>query len=261
MSKPLPFHLTIRKLPWLAICVFLAIGRSTAAADTALTVDSICQKWKEHEKSIQSFEFVSESEHFQSGVFQNGRQAMSPLYKDKPKQPDTIFATKQRLLIDQTGRLRFEGDGQVWIIDRGDFGPRTTVTVIDGDVQTFLASRSETHDGPTKIVNSGGEGRMRDHRILPLRLALRPSEFNRGSKVCDPTKLSLTDETAEFEGDRVLVLKHELGTLWVDPAKDCLPVRYTQEAGGRVEDLIEISYVHDERFGWLPKSWKSTEKA
>ena len=73
--------------------------------------------------------------------------------------------------------------------------------------------------------------------------------------------LVLTNETADFEGNRVVIVKHGLGTMWVDPAKDYLPVRYTTEANGRVENLIEISYKHDDRFGWLPKSWKSIEKA
>ena len=157
---------------WLVMCFSLATTGLAEGSDPPFSIDDLKRKWKEHEELIKSFDFVAEGQHFDSGVFQNAIRGMSPLDKDKPKQPATTFPTKRRLLGDSTGRLRLEEDGQVWVPDRGEFAPSTTVTVINGDAQIFLASRTETKDFPIMVVNTAGQAQKRNDRVFPIRLVL-----------------------------------------------------------------------------------------
>jgi hypothetical protein len=59
------------------------------------------------------------------------------------------------------------------------------------------------------------------------------------------------------ENNKVLVLDHGEGELWVDPAKTFVPVRYTELKNGAVTRVVEISYALDAHHGWLPSGWKN----
>jgi hypothetical protein len=90
--------------------------------------------------------------------------------------------------------------------------------------------------------------------ILPLKLVYRPlSCFDAG-------KVSINGRQ-QFDGRSVLVLKCGDEIVWVDPARDYLPVRYYEMRGQAVLRFIEIEYLFDKGNGWVPKSWKDNSSS
>ncbi len=64
------------------------------------------------------------------------------------------------------------------------------------------------------------------------------------------------------ERETVVPAKDIVETLsvWIDPTKDFVPVRYSEQFGGIDLCVLNISYKHDSIDGWIPISWNGTVK-
>jgi hypothetical protein len=223
------------------------------ADDGSINTEIVIQKWQEHEQKIKSFDFRWDGVRFDSGTIGN-------TWQKKPgqtiNQPESTYPTKRRLVVDSRGRLRFEDDGTTWEFDKAEFKPKSTIKSFDGGIQTNFSDQGAL-GFPNLFENKAPtNGGAIDFRMIALQLALRPIDDGRGIFALD--KLSPTEETAVVENNPVVILNHKKGTVWIDPTKDCVPVRYTRQRGGTLDCLVEISYTYDKEHGWLPNSWKCT---
>ena len=75
----------------------------------------------------------------------------------------------------------------------------------------------------------------------------------------DPSTLKLTDQTESIENAPTLILTDGSKKIWVDPAKDFVPVKCIDQreyTSSPSSSEFNIEYKHDQSNGWLPISLK-----
>ena len=156
--------------------------------------------------------------------------------------------------MDAQERTRFEENGKEWAVDKAEFVPHTHVHIFDGKIgkTQFMAGALGF-----PIALFGGHAdysEIPNYWIHPLvAIVYRPFSYSNGMF---PSKtLTLTDKNATVENNPVIVLDHGKGDVWVDPAKDYLPVRYTLRRGGVDLYRMVLSYKNENDNGWLPQAW------
>jgi hypothetical protein len=234
------------------LATFALSGRVLAQQqETAgITLDTIVGKWKERDKQIESFVFVCDGEHFEVASFMARRA--SP----QDNVPDDVSHRHRRFVLSKDARNRFEEDGRVWDPDKAAYVPTRTIAVFDGKSRNILFVE-DRYENPHAFMDSrAGDTFGKDLRNLPIRMALCP--FRNGIREFSPEALVLTDERATIDHQEVLVLKSGRKKVWVDPAKDFLPVKREDEFGGFVNRVMEISYAQDKTYGWIPSAWTAS---
>jgi len=240
----------------LAIGVSMCVsGRISIADDTPVTLEKIIDTWKAREQKITSFDFHWWSKHFESEP-----DGVPPiLLEENPvRRPDATFIAMYRFATDaQNGQLRTRLDerGREWCPSTADFVPSNTVEILDLGIekrfhpQTLLGYPTLTTKGQVGLID------YHDIRSRPLRLAYRPLHSPIG---VFPGQMTLRKQIDTAEAPALLILEHPDAKVWVDPAKEFLPVRYTKGGPNSLHSELQINYAHDEMFGWVPQSWTST---
>jgi hypothetical protein len=164
-------------------------------------------------------------------------------------------------------RIRFTLDGQLPHRGENKLVNYKSVTVFDGVTCRTLEEPTQTrsfHQG--RIQNNlAGEVAARDTALLPIFAYIRG---------IDPviSRLAIAEYTpapgrANIDETSCLVLvrpvegaaEPQVRTLWVDPARDYVPLRYmTSDAAlQRITYLMDIEPMEDPVAGWLPMRWTS----
>ena len=77
--------------------------------------------------------------------------------------------------------------------------------------------------------------------------------------VFDEATLRMTEQEGVVDGRSCLVVQYDRGrnevSVWVDPSRDFIPLRYYERHRGVLATEIQVSYLKDEQHGWVPKSW------
>ena len=234
------------------LATFALSGRVLAQQQetAAITLDTIVGKWKERDKQIESFVFVCDGEHFE--VASMIARRASP----QDNVPDDVSHRHRRFVLSKDGRNRFEEDGSEWVPDKKAYGSKRTIQVFDGESSNIIFLEDH-HETPLAFINRRtGDTFGKDLRNSPIRMALCP--FRKGIGEFSPDALVLTDERATIDHQELIVLKSGSKKLWVDPAKDFLPVKREDEFGGFVRRVMEISYAQDKTYGWIPSAWTTS---
>ena len=154
--------------------------------------------------------------------------------------------------------------------EKADFTRLEMIDVVDGTNRKSFSSPGLL-EYPCQVISKDQPNLSpgTDWRTKPLMLVYRPLGKEEG--VFDPSLLSFDKKTAIVEKTTVLVIEYHqliipsknierICYIWVDPKRDYLPVRYSEERSGIEHCVINIMYTRDDKEGWVPESWNSTMK-
>jgi hypothetical protein len=123
----------------------------------------------------------------------------------------------------------------------------------DGSIQGFINERPE----PIRLL-SGVEAHS-----FPLWFAYAPHQFL--SRLgCDINQLTVDQTHCNYRGQDCVVLVTPrpnspwVGFVYVDPAKDLLPVGFRDEHQGVRQNEVSVEYRRDEMVGWAISGWTNT---
>jgi hypothetical protein len=174
--------------------------------------------------------------------------------KGETSLPDVSYPVQMRMIADDHGRLRLEYDEKIPSPQGDGYGAKGSLQIFDGRVSKFFQPYSPSVTYPTVTINDGqADSIVRNVRFIPVGIVYRPIGTTNG--FFDRTKLELTSKPAMADGNACLVMKYQDDTVWVDPAKNFIPTRYSCTSRGVTTMSIDIKYSHDPKHGWVPTSW------
>ncbi|GEM_PF-5191332 len=211
-------------------------------------VDVTIKAWQGRAARVKGLEFVSSGMETQSGRKADSARKISA-------RPGVTFANETRFVIDVQGRVLLDYQGKRWSAERAEYLDSRTFTVFDGRTRTDYFPSGEAFPSAHITQEEASSSTGRHVRTLPIRLVFRPLDGKLG--VFDPGKLATTGLKAEVGEARCLILKNGEDQVWVDPARDYIPLRWYQKRGGVTYWFIEIDYELDKEHGWMPIKWKN----
>jgi len=186
----------------------------------------------------------------------NGRQG--------PPEPDRSFAINRRFVSDGRGRMRFEECGPQWSARQAAIRPKTSARIFDGHREQILIEHGEL-DFPSANFRKGtAKQSYNGQAFFPLLLVYRAVHDAIG--VVETKSLVVEKKTEIFNKHVIVVLTDAhrelvdprleiVRSVWVDPARDFVPVQYTESKNGSVRIVVKIDYSKDAELGWVPQSW------
>jgi hypothetical protein len=228
---------------------------------------AVIRAWNDRQNRVQSFHFSWSGKHFASkeraeGFRSDHSRRVSPkgdtIVNKEPS--DVSFDIQMDFSLDEK-KGRFRTDYQAKATEEFQAVPQTSVVIHDGQIgKTFFPKSSGTPFPLAAISNNSPLLHTCDLRSLPISLAYRPFDGVIAG-VFDRAKLTLTTEEGVVEGRDCIILRENDGesdtvkTVWVDPARDFIPVRYLTSRNGHTDTQVEVSYVKDASLGWVPNAW------
>jgi hypothetical protein len=250
-------HITMRGMGRACVIALLPLLLACARADEKPDLQTIIDAWKAREQKVESFDFRWWSKRHESrdanlpganpiGTLKDKFVPGNPIAK-----PENDSIWRYRFVVDAGSRYLYEEFGHDWIPEKGEFVPSHSVELFDGKLLKYFYGKGR-FDHPHVTIEENPKGPLvgRSTWADPIKMVFRP--FSLASRTFDPKNLVLTNETEMIDNNRVLVLGDENRTVWVDPAKDYLPVRWASTAG---DYRAEVTYQRDEVVGWVPHSW------
>ena len=181
--------------------------------------------------------------------------------------------------MDAKGRIRQELHGMKWESAVKAMVPETSIGVFDGQFHRafFPDAVLYTPKGAQRMPNAHVSDRDlritgRFIQLLPIRLVFRP--FDESAGVFDRKKLVLAEGQQVEKGFPYLAVRQagatvrerpmpgmevpiqQEHTVWVDPERAFVPVRYVHTRGVARTQEVEIQYSQDKKSGWIPVSWR-----
>ncbi len=226
-------------------------------------VRSLRAVWEAREARFQTWDFHGTGTHFQSGTelaFDSRRHAQQGT--GTRDLSDVSFSFKLRMVCDAARKFRAEYEGKKWSIEQKRPVPFTMIETFDGAVCKRSFPDDEIRSG--FVYAADRQPWARDLRLLPLLLFFRPVAADFGT--FDPRQCQLVTMDAVVGGTRCyLVKQHALKEdqlVWVDPARDYVPIRYSYYYPHRSTTMpagtIDMEYARDPHHGWVPSSWVNT---
>ena len=136
------------------------------------------------------------------------------------------------------------------------------VSVFDGQIGTVRLNSFLDHPPATMLQTTANvDAQNLDAR--PILMAFRPLDAVMGHRLIDR---AITNESRTFYRGRSTFLLEERHDpsgwktiLWIEPERDFLVSRYMVSFEQNHIVDIDIDYVHDARWGWIPSGWRVTE--
>lgn len=234
------------------MCLQLVSGDATADDHEALVA-----AWNRRQNSIHTLHFTWTGTHFRAAG-----AAEDPFLRQSEAKPmpraDVSHKTQTSLYVDKQGRFRLDSEGEVWSSEDWAYVPQTITDVLEGEFARSFHSHSGFARFPGGFIGDRKASPMaRVLRCVPIMIVFRP--FDRAMSHFDPANLRLTTERGMVDGRSCIVFRQRNGdyvrSVWVDNARDFVPVRYVSGPRGRTSIQIDISYSNDPRYGWIPTSW------
>ena len=136
------------------------------------------------------------------------------------------------------------------------------VSVFDGQIGTVRLNSFLDHPPATMLQTTANvDAQNLDAR--PILMAFRPLDAVMGHRLIDR---AITNESRTFYRGRSTFLLEERHDpsgwktiLWIEPERDFLVSRFMVSFEQNHTVDIDIDYVHDARWGWIPSGWRVTE--
>jgi len=97
----------------------------------------------------------------------------------------------------------------------------------------------------------------------PILMAFRPLDAAMGHRLIDRAITNLSRTFYRGKSTFLLEERHDPSgwktILWIEPERDFLVSRYMLSFEQKETVDIDIDYVHDARWGWIPSGWRVTE--
>ncbi len=136
------------------------------------------------------------------------------------------------------------------------------VSVFDGRIGTTRVSSLLDHPPPTNIQTTANvDAQNLDTR--PILMAFRPLDAGMGHRLIDRAITNLSRTFYRGKSTFLLEERHDPSgwktMLWIEPERNFLVSRYVVLFEQKTIVDIDIDYVQDARWGWIPSGWRVTE--
>lgn len=234
------------------------------ALSAEVDVAGILKVWRQRQDSTRSIEFEwTDRKSVPKGHYSKQEALAFPelrekLSKEHNPPEDLVFDRPVKLLLDGE-RLRYSYENKAWRSKEKRYVLSPHTSTFDGET-SVIYNEAGVNPFPTGVINA--EKWNADSGIYhqrPLLMTFRA--FNSRMSRIDTEQLRMLDQRALVQGRNCRILEQIKGRsdnrvlYYVDPERDCTILRFTEERGGRLECQIDISYIRDEQFGWIPNSW------
>lgn len=247
------------------ITLSVVVARVDAAAND--TVASVVKAWKARQDHTRTVRFEWDETRTLSAAMTPRRWTLEER-KRVESLPDIVH--KRHLAICLDGEMvRYERHGQEWSADVADFVPGSYVGVFDGKTPKSLSRFDRTGKlGCSALGYIYKDSRHPDYRdttIWPILLAYRPFSPDLGR--VDPARLSVSIDQGVVSGRACALITQPLTqstlrrTYWVDPGREYVILRLTEEKDRRGIFACDISYQRDDASGWVPSGWTTVVTA
>jgi hypothetical protein len=217
---------------------------------------SIINAWTKRQANITSIDFHVAGTEFlpKQSITQRDLELAGQFIGTQPfTLPEISFAVKLQFALDKKGRTRLRYEGRTWSAKEKSYVNKVDNDVFDGNTRKTLFAQGPI-DYPNAHIRNGTTADVaHDIRSLPILMIFRPFDKQLGD--FDSQNFRLQKDKGIVDGTSCLILKHGESTLWVDPSKDFVPIRYFSVRRGILIQTVDVRYVHDPNYGWLPASW------
>lgn len=259
LRRRLPTHRPHRNSPAYGRIAFacLCCAETVTARDSDL-LDGVVKAWTERQERARSFDVVAAGTEFRcettfsaAELASRGVPSVDPLVL-----PETSFDIRLRLAANE-GRYRLEYEGRSDAPKPDGYPAKRQLEVYDGAVHSSLFFTGQQPFPNAHIRKEPTPVPARFVHVKPVMIVLRP--FDPQAGVFDARELRVVSQHAVIDNRPCVELSHGESTIWVDPARGFVPVRYHEMQRGVLIRSIEVEYHSDPRAGWLPASWKNTQ--
>jgi hypothetical protein len=223
------------------------------------SLQALVAAWKERESKVASFDFAVSGKEFKRAttIPEQAMIMVGQVPKSGPLSlPDLTTPVTIRVVSDQSRRARLEYTSTSWSAEKGGYVPQAVTDVFDGKARKLLIPSGWLDYPCASITGDIATQWAADVRFSPIGMVLRPLSMG----FFDTAKLVITPNTALVDQQPCLIVTHSQGQdlenrVWVDPARDYVPVRWYEVYRGTTTVSIEIKYSSDPQYGWVPTSW------
>ena len=236
----------------------------------------IIAAWQKRQSAINTFRFAwTEEQTHPKGWLSN------------PRYPERERSAIPGLLIDRSyvvakilavagNKMRYsfeldrkeEADGVDVIAQQGGnrgLGVRrhySYVSVFDGQVGTARLGSFLDHP-PGTIIQTTANVDAQNLDTRPILMAFRPLDAVMGHQLIDRAITNLSRMFYRGKSTFLLEERHDPSgwktLLWIEPERNFLVSRYVVSFEQKMIVDINIDYVQDARWGWIPSGWRVTE--
>lgn len=247
----------LRLLGQIALLLVLIAPTYSVGQDEAISLDSILKAWDGRAAKIRSFSCAWEGTRYEL-VDKSDQDVAAQKAGAKVMLPEHItYKFNMRFIADDRGRARFDYEGQEWSAKDSKLVPNRIFDIFDGsDRVTFSpgGGAGAVNFPNAHIRKASAADSARDRRTTPFRLAFRP--LDRAMWVFDRKKLELTHERGVVDGQQCVMLRHNDWVVWVDPARQFIPLRLHENRRGVMVRSLDIGYTRHDQLGWAPRKFK-----
>ena len=219
-----------------------------------VTTDDVLAAWRERRKRVRTFRFSWT----EVQVYPEGSLYLPP----EPQYEGVVFPKKDTSCRVKTScsmdgmMMRFEFAGEsLQLYNKGKLQHRKYLSVSDlQQSKLFWPLPNQLRSYPKGIIMDQKICEdMGQLSVRPLLSVYRPLDAH----VIQRHPLRIGVRAGIVDEQVCSIVEYRQGhEVWVDPARDFVPVRFTTDVGSE-RGVIDVSYRHDQQHGWVPKEWKS----
>jgi hypothetical protein len=136
------------------------------------------------------------------------------------------------------------------------------VSVFDGQTGAVRLNSFLDHP-PGTVLQATANVDAQNLDARPILMAFRPLDAAMGHRLIDRAITNLSRTFYKGKSTFLLEERHDPSgwktILWIEPERDFLVTRYMVAFEQKETVDIDIDYVHDARWGWIPSGWRVTE--
>ena len=254
------------RLCWGATMVILVCAQF-AKGQNGPTMQTIANKWRERQKSIQSARLAwVHRETIPKGAVSRLLLSLPP--SEQKRGTDGPDLSKEIPPVDTTHDVALElcihGDKVRHTMDDRQWSPSENRFVIKPVVQVFDGKEGKLWrpDGAPTTPYPQGVLQRRNPigsmiYLAPLVMSLQP--FSPAMRLFELDTLKLSGHTAIIGGRPCLELQHDARgrteRVWIDPSREYQMVRYWSTAKDKVWAKVDIEYGENPVCRWIPRRW------
>jgi RNA polymerase sigma factor (sigma-70 family) len=252
--------------------------RNQAAERTKVSLEDVLAAWRKRDARVRGVSFKWDVRRFTAGAFQNRLNVLDLNGREGAPEPDRSFKLNRRFVSDGRERMRFEECGPERFVRQATTKVRTCIRIFDGHRDQIFIEHGNL-DFPTANYRNGtAKEAYNGLPFLPFQLVYRgvqdPVFSGEGKSPVIEKRSPVVEKRTEVVDKHVTVVltfayqvtfpatparasltTEIVRTVWVDPARDFVPVQYTDSNDGFVRTFLKIDYLKDAELGWVPQSW------
>lgn len=230
-------------------------------AEPDVTVNQVTSMWKTRQAKFHTVKYAwTERDTLPKGSIQKPNAPLRPGFEGLTIPPEDItYDVPYQLALDGD-KMRYSYEGKAWSVEKKSLLPDPYISVFDGSVSKIFHPSGYTQ-WPVGIIRPEKRNvDSRNYHVKSLLLAFRPLPTTTGS--FSPSDFTISKERALLQNKECIVLQQPLRagvtsqTLWLDPSRNLVVLRYMESRSGKVGLKLDIQYTNDPDSGWIPASWE-----